>query len=76
MSVDPRPARVIVEKINMVSRHTKPARAGPAGRLLQKGGPIYAARSSASAPKLQQAHPAAHKLLPRQKGPRLQKCGR
>ena len=47
MSVDPKAGKVIVEKVNMVSRHTKPRQQGEQGGILQKEAPIYACSASA-----------------------------
>lgn len=50
MSVDPKAGKVIVEKVNMVSRHTKPRQQGQQGGILQKEAPSTPARCSACAP--------------------------
>jgi large subunit ribosomal protein L24 len=36
LAVDPRKGRVVVEKVNIVSRHTKPTKASPQGGILKK----------------------------------------
>ena len=50
LEVMPKEGKVIVEKINMVSRHTKPRKQGDQGGIIQKEAPSTPARSSAYAP--------------------------
>ena len=40
LEVMPKDGKVIVEKINMVSRHTKPRKQGDQGGILQKEAPL------------------------------------
>lgn len=40
LTVDPKKNRVIVEGINMISRHTKPSAANQAGGIITKEAPI------------------------------------
>ena len=40
LSVDPKTSRVIVEKANIVSRHTKPTQAAPQGGIIKKEAPM------------------------------------
>ena len=51
MSVMPEQRKVIVEKVNMVSRHTKPRQQGEQGGILQKEAPIYACKVQHVCPK-------------------------
>ncbi len=46
---------VVVEKVNIVTRHTKPRRQGDAGGLLKKEAPIYACKVMCICPKCGQA---------------------
>ena len=41
ISVDPKSGKILVEKVNMVIRHSKPRRQGEAGGRLEKEAPIY-----------------------------------
>ena len=50
LSVDPKAGKVVVEKINMVSRHQKPRKQGEEGGIIQKEAPCTPARSWPSAP--------------------------
>ena len=42
LSVDPEARKVVVEKVNVASRHQKPRRQGEEGGIIQKETPIYA----------------------------------
>ena len=42
LSVNPKEGKVVVEKINLVSRHTRPRKQGEEGGILQKEAPLYA----------------------------------
>ena len=50
LEVMPKEGKVIVEKINMVSRHTKPRKQGDQGGILPKEAPCTPARCSGCAP--------------------------
>ena len=63
LSVDPANGKVIVEKVNMVSRHTKPRRQGEEGGILQKEAPIYASKVMRVCPKCNKPTRAAHTVL-------------
>ena len=40
LSVDQKNARVVVEGVNMVTKHTKPSQANPQGGIVQQSAPI------------------------------------
>ena len=40
LSVEGKSGRVVVEKVNMISRHTKPTQANPQGGIIRKEAPI------------------------------------
>jgi len=63
LEVMPKSGKVIVEKINMVSRHTKPRRQGEVGGIIEKEAPIYACKVMRVCPKCNKATRPAHKLL-------------
>ena len=44
LKVIPKEGKVVVEKINMVSRHTRPRKQGEEGGIIQKEGAIYACK--------------------------------
>ena len=76
IAVLPKDGKVVVEKINMVSRHTKPRRQGETGGIIQKEAPLYACKVQRVCPKCDQATRPAHKLLADGKKVRVcKKCG-
>ena len=76
LSVMPDAGKVIVEKVNMVSRHTKPRKQGDQGGILQKEAPIYACKVQRVCPKCSKPTRPAHKLLAGGKKVRVcKKCG-
>ncbi len=76
IGVLPKDGKVVVEKINMVSRHTKPRRQGEEGGIIQKEAPLYACKVQRVCPKCDQATRPAHKVLADGKKVRVcKKCG-
>ena len=76
LKTEPKSGKVIVEKVNMVSRHTKPRRQGEEGGILQKEAPIYASKVMRVCPKCNKPTRAAHKVLADGKKVRVcKKCG-
>ena len=63
IGVLPKDGKVVVEKINMVSRHTKPRRQGETGGIIQKEAPLYACKVQRVCPKCDKATRPAHKVL-------------
>ena len=57
MAVSPKEGKVIVEKINMVSKHMKPRRMGETGGIVKAEGAMYASKVQIVLPPLRQAHP-------------------
>ena len=41
LTVIPKEGKVVVEKINLVSRHTKPRKQGDEGGIIQKEAPLF-----------------------------------
>ena len=62
-SVDPKGGKVIVENINMVSRHQKPRRQGEEGGIVRKEAPIYASKVMHVCPKCGKPTRLAHKKV-------------
>ena len=76
LSVDPKAGKVIVEKVNMVSRHTKPRKQGEQGGIIKKEAPIYACKVMRVCPKCDKPTRPAHKTLADGKKVRVcKKCG-
>ena len=63
LSVMPKEGKVIVEKINMVSRHTKARKQGEQSGILQKEAPLYACKVQKVCPKCNKPTRPAHKML-------------
>ena len=51
LTVIPKEGKVVVEKINLVSRHTKPRKQGDEGGIIQKEAPLYACKVMRVCPK-------------------------
>ena len=76
LEVMPKSGKVVVEKINVVSRHTKPRKQGEQGGILKKEAPIYACKVQRVCPKCNKPTRPAHKLLEGGKKVRVcKKCG-
>ena len=72
----PADRKVIVEGINVVSRHTRPRKQGEEGGILKKEAPIYACKVQRVCPKCNKATRPAHKLMADGKKVRIcKKCG-
>ena len=76
LEVQPKSGKVVVEKINVVSRHTKPRKQGDQGGILKKEAPIYACKVQRVCPKCGKPTRAAHKVQADGKKVRIcKKCG-
>ena len=76
MSTIPDGGKVVVDGINMVSRHTKPKKQGQEGGILQKEAPIYACKVMRVCPKCGKPTRPAHQILADGTKVRLcKKCG-
>ena len=62
LSVDPKTRKVVVEKINMASRHQKPRKQGEEGGIIQKEIPLYASKVMTVCPKCSKPTRVAHKI--------------
>ena len=59
----PADRKVIVEGINVVSRHTRPRKQGEEGGILKKEAPLYACKVQKDCPKCNKPPRPAHKML-------------
>ncbi len=76
LEVMPKDRKVIVEKINIVSRHTKPRREGEEGGIIKREAPIYACKVMRVCPKCNKPTRPASKLQADGKKVRVcKKCG-
>ena len=76
LEVMPKDGKVVVEKVNVVSRHQKPRRQGEQGGIMKKEASIYACKVQRVCPKCGKPTRAAHKLMDGGKKVRIcKKCG-
>ncbi len=62
--VDKNRLRVIVEGVNMVTRHTKPSQPGAPSGKLQKEAPLHISNVALLCPKCNEATRVAHQFVP------------
>ena len=76
MAVSPSEGKVIVEKINMVSKHVKPRRMGEPGGIIKAEGAFYASKVQIICPRCKEATRVGHKIYEDgTKGRVCKKCG-
>ena len=76
LTVMPKDGKVIVEKVNVVSRHQKPRKQGEEGGIIKREAPIYACKVMRVCPKCDKPTRPAHKTLAVGKKVRVcKKCG-
>ena len=76
LTVMPADRKVIVEGVNVVSRHTRPRKQGEEGGILKKEAPLYACKVQKVCPKCNKPTRPAHKMLADGKKVRVcKKCG-
>ena len=75
LEVMPKSGKVVVEKINVVSRHTKPRKQGEQGGILKKEAPIYACKVQVVCPKCSKATRVAYKIEDGKKSRVCKHCG-
>ena len=76
LAVSPKEGKVIVEKINIVSKHIKPRRMGEPGGIIQAEGAMYASKVQVICPRCKEATRVGHKIYEDgTKGRICKKCG-
>ena len=75
LTVIPKEGKVVVEKINLVSRHTKPRKQGDEGGIIQKEAPQYACKVMGVCPKCDKPTRAASKMVDGKKVRVCKHCG-
>ena len=75
LSVDPEARTVVVEKVNVASRHQKPRKQGDEGGIIQKETPLYASKVMAVCPKCSKPTRPAHKVEGGKKTRVCKHCG-
>ena len=63
LEVSPKEQKVIVEGINMMTKHVKPRKMGEAGGIVKAEGAMYACKVQLVCPKCGKPTRAGHKLL-------------
>ena len=76
LAVSPKEGKVIVEKINMVSKHVKPRKMGEPGGIIKAEGAMYACKVQLVCPRCKKPTRIGHKLFEDGKKARIcVKCG-
>lgn len=76
LSADPKAGKLIVEGVNVASRHQKPMRQGEEGGIIKKETPIYSCKVMRVCPKCDKPTRTAHKISGDGKKVRVcKKCG-
>ena len=75
LSVMPETRKVVVEKINVVSRHQKPRQQGEQGGIIKKEAPIYACKVMRVCPKCGKPTRPASKVTGDKRVRVCKKCG-
>ncbi|HET9870522.1 MAG TPA: 50S ribosomal protein L24 [bacterium] len=74
--VFPKQDKVLVEKVNMVKRHTRPTQQLPQGGIVEKELPVHVSNVQVVCPKCGKSTRVAHKILASgQKNRTCKKCG-
>ena len=63
LEVSPKEQKVIVEKVNMVTKHVKPRRQGEAGGRVEAEAALYACKVQVVCPKCKMPTRIGHKIL-------------
>ena len=75
LTVIPKEGKVVVEKINLVSRHTKPRKQGEEGGITQREAAIYASKVQVVCPKCGKGTRVAYVIKDGKKARTCKKCG-
>ncbi|HHW45929.1 MAG TPA: 50S ribosomal protein L24 [Clostridiales bacterium] len=76
LEVSPKEGKVIVEGLNMVSKHVKPRRPGDPSGIIKAESPIYACKVMLVCPKCKKPTRIGHKVYADGKKDRMcKKCG-
>ena len=75
LSVDPKAGKLVVEGVNVASKHQKPRKQGEQGGIIKVETPIYACKVQVLCPKCGKATRVAHKLENGKNVRVCKKCG-
>ena len=71
----PQEGKVVVEGVNIATRHTKPRRQGDVGGIIKSAAPMYASKVMLLCPKCDKATRISYRILPDGKKVRVcKKC--
>lgn len=62
MAVSPKEGKVIIEKVNMVSKHVKPRKMGEPGGIIKAEGAMYASKVQVVCPRCKKPTRVGHKV--------------
>lgn len=63
LAVSPKEGKVIVEKVNMVTKHVKPRRLGEQGGIVKAEGAMYASKVQIICPRCKKPTRVGHKFI-------------
>ena len=75
LTADPKGGKVIVEGVNVASKHLKPRKQGDQGGIVKMETPIYASKVMVVCPKCGKPTRVAHKIEGEKKVRVCKKCG-
>ena len=75
LSADPKAAKVIVEGVNVATKHQKARKQGEEGGIIKVETPIYASKVQLVCPKCGKATRVGHKIVDGKKTRVCKKCG-
>ena len=75
LSADPKALKVIVEGVNVATKHQKPRKQGEEGGIIKVETPIYASKVQLVCPKCGKATRVGHKIADGKKVRVCKKCG-
>ena len=75
LTADPKGGKVIVEGVNVASKHLKPRKQGDQGGIVKMETPIYASKVMVVCPKCGKPTRVAHKITDGKKERVCKKCG-
>ena len=75
LATSPKEGKVIVEKVNMVTKHVKPRRQGEAGGRVEAEGALYASKVQVVCPKCKEAARMGSTVVDGAKKRVCKKCG-
>ena len=75
LTADPKAAKVIVEGVNVATKHQKPRKQGEEGGIIKLETPIYASKVQLVCPKCGKATRVGHKIVDGKKVRVCKKCG-